>query len=41
MVVRERGFILLSTKETQKRRITVTSYLNEISTDQLGNRGWW
>ena len=24
-------------KETQRRRITVTSSLNEISTDQLGN----
>jgi len=25
-------------KETSRRRITVTSSLNEISTDQLGNR---
>jgi hypothetical protein len=25
-------------KETPRRRITVTSSLNEISTDQLGNR---
>jgi hypothetical protein len=27
-----------ATKETKRRRITVTSSLNEISTDQLGNR---
>jgi hypothetical protein len=27
-----------SVKETPRRRITVTSSLNEISTDQLGNR---
>jgi hypothetical protein len=26
-------------KETPRRRITVTSSLNGISTDQLGNRG--
>jgi hypothetical protein len=30
--------ILICRKETPRRRITVTSSLNEISTDQLGNR---
>jgi hypothetical protein len=29
---------LLSMKETARRRTTVTSSLNEISADQLGNR---
>jgi hypothetical protein len=33
----------MNMKETPRRRITVTSSVNEISTDQLGNRvvGEW
>jgi hypothetical protein len=36
--VADRGLTVLAMKETPRRRRTVTSSLNEISTDQLGKR---